>query len=48
MSELKGKVALITGAGGMKGVGRAIALKLAGLGAELALTDVWRKSEDLP
>jgi NAD(P)-dependent dehydrogenase (short-subunit alcohol dehydrogenase family) len=48
MSELQGKVALITGAGGMKGVGRATALQLAQHGADLALTDVRRAAEDLP
>jgi NAD(P)-dependent dehydrogenase (short-subunit alcohol dehydrogenase family) len=48
MSGVAGKVALITGAGGMKGVGRATALKLAQLGADLALTDVQRGPEDLP
>jgi NAD(P)-dependent dehydrogenase (short-subunit alcohol dehydrogenase family) len=48
MSDLHGKVALITGAGGMKGVGRATALKLAQQGADLALTDVPRTPEDLP
>ncbi len=48
MSGLDGKVALITGAGGMKGVGRATALKLAQQGADLALTDVERGPEDLP
>jgi 3-oxoacyl-[acyl-carrier protein] reductase/meso-butanediol dehydrogenase/(S,S)-butanediol dehydrogenase/diacetyl reductase len=32
----------------MRGVGRATALKLAQLGADLALTDVPRQSEDLP
>ncbi len=48
MSGLKGKVALITGAGGMKSVGRSIALKLASLGANLVLTDVPRKPADLP
>jgi NAD(P)-dependent dehydrogenase (short-subunit alcohol dehydrogenase family) len=48
MSGLAGKVALITGAGGMKGVGRATALKLAQQGADLALTDVQRGPEDLP
>jgi NAD(P)-dependent dehydrogenase (short-subunit alcohol dehydrogenase family) len=32
MAGLEGKVALITGAGGMKGIGRATALKLASQG----------------
>jgi NAD(P)-dependent dehydrogenase (short-subunit alcohol dehydrogenase family) len=48
MSGLDGKIALITGAGGMRGVGRATALKLAQQGADLALTDVHREPEDLP
>jgi NAD(P)-dependent dehydrogenase (short-subunit alcohol dehydrogenase family) len=48
MAGLEGKVALITGAGGMKGIGRATALKLAAQGVHLALTDVQRPSEDLP
>jgi NAD(P)-dependent dehydrogenase (short-subunit alcohol dehydrogenase family) len=48
MSGLEGKVALITGAGGMRGIGRATALKLAALGIDLALTDVLRDVDDLP
>ena len=48
MPALDGKVALVTGAGGMRGVGRATALKLAAQGADIALTDVHRSDPDLP
>ena len=48
MAGLEGKVALVTGAGGMRGVGRATVLKLAGLGSDIALSDVHRETEDLP
>ena len=46
--SLEGKIALITGAGGMRGVGRATALKLASQGAHVAISDVRRPVEDLP
>ncbi len=48
MAGLEGKTALITGAGGMRGVGRASALKLASQGADIAITDVQRDASDLP
>ncbi|MED5404942.1 MAG: short-chain dehydrogenase, partial [Chloroflexota bacterium] len=48
MPDLDGKVALITGAGGMRGVGRATVMKLAGRGADVALSDVHREASDLP
>jgi 3-oxoacyl-[acyl-carrier protein] reductase/meso-butanediol dehydrogenase/(S,S)-butanediol dehydrogenase/diacetyl reductase len=48
MAALENMVALITGAGGMKGVGRAIALELARKGAAIALSDVKRTSDMLP
>jgi NAD(P)-dependent dehydrogenase (short-subunit alcohol dehydrogenase family) len=48
MSNLDGKIALITGAGGMKGIGRATALKLAELGADIVLSDFKRSPDDLP
>ncbi len=40
MSILKGKVAIITGAGQEQGIGRAIAMKLAEQGASTVLTDL--------
>ena len=46
--SLEGKIALITGAGGMRGVGRATALKLASQGAQVAISDVRRPVDDLP
>ena len=48
MGQLDGKVALITGAGGMKGIGRACALRLAALGADIVLSDFKREERDLP
>ena len=48
MSDLDGKIALITGAGGMRGVGRATVMKLARQGSDVALSDVRREVSDLP
>ena len=42
VGQLDGKVALLTGAGGMKGIGRACALKLASQGADIVISDFKR------
>jgi|SRR5688500_17273742 3-oxoacyl-[acyl-carrier protein] reductase/meso-butanediol dehydrogenase/(S,S)-butanediol dehydrogenase/diacetyl reductase len=48
VGQFDGSVALITGAGGMKGIGRACAIKLASQGADIVLSDVRRETGDLP
>ena len=42
MYDLAGKVAIVTGAGGRHGIGRAIALRLAQEGADVVVTDIQR------
>ena len=45
MYDLEGKVAVVTGAGGRHGIGRAIALRLAQEGADLVVTDIEASTE---
>lgn len=46
--ELKGKVAIVTGAGRLRGIGRATAVALARLGADVVVTGTGRKPENYP
>jgi 3-oxoacyl-[acyl-carrier protein] reductase len=46
MFSLKGKVAVISGAGSIRGIGRATALTLAGAGADVAVCDLNINGED--
>jgi 3-oxoacyl-[acyl-carrier protein] reductase len=48
MSELEGKVAFITGAGRLRGIGRAAALALARLGADVVITGTGRNPDTFP
>lgn len=45
MYDLSNKVALVTGAGGRHGIGRAIALRLAQEGADVVVTDIEQSEE---
>ena len=45
---LTGKVAIVTGAGRMRGIGRAIALRIAQDGADVAVSALARTSEEMP
>ena len=42
MGVLDGKVAIVTGAGRLRGIGRAAALALAELGTDVAVTEIGR------
>lgn len=46
MGSLKGKVAIVTGAGRPRGMGRAVSLKLAQQGAHVVVTDIVPTAED--
>ena len=48
MTDLKGKVALVTGAGRHRGLGRAMALRLAEDGANLVVTGLHREPDEQP
>ncbi len=48
MYDLKGKVAIVTGAGRKLGIGRAIALRLAREAADVAVADICREFEEFP
>ena len=48
MGWLEGKVAIVTGAARMRGIGRAIALRLAREGADVVVTAVRRPPEAFP
>ena len=45
MYDLNGKIALVTGAGGRHGIGRAIATRLAAEGADVVVTDISQSEE---
>jgi len=48
MYDLKGKVAIVTGAGREAGIGRGIALRLAREGADVVVADIFRSFEEFP
>jgi NAD(P)-dependent dehydrogenase (short-subunit alcohol dehydrogenase family) len=45
MGELDGKVAVVTGVGRPRGIGRACALRFASMGADVVISDICRKYE---
>ena len=46
--ELSGKVAIVTGAGRLRGIGRATAVSLAKLGAKIVVTGTGRDPNTFP
>ena len=48
MAELDGKVAIVTGAGRLRGIGRAAAVRLAELGADVVVTGTGRDPDSFP
>ncbi len=48
MTKLKGKVAIVTGAGRLRGIGRATAVALARMGADVVITGTGRDPEAYP
>ena len=48
MRELEGKVAIVTGAGRLSGIGRAAAVSLARLGATVVVTGTGRDPSNYP
>jgi NAD(P)-dependent dehydrogenase (short-subunit alcohol dehydrogenase family) len=48
MYDLKGKVAIVTGAGREAGIGRGIAVRLAREGADVVVGDIFRSFEEFP
>ena len=48
MGRLEHKVAIVTGAARMRGIGRAVALRLAEEGADVAVTAIRRSPEEFP